>query len=285
VGLPRSVGNHMTNGSAFGPDGALYLAQGALNGYGGPEATWGNRAESPLSAAILRVDVKGITTRPYSVDTSKGYNPKATGARVTVYASGTRNPYSVVWANGRLYSPVNESSGGNVPADPNGGAPALSNVPAGNDYFTQIVKGKYYGHPNPSRGEHRLNGANPTSAKDPFEVAQYPVGTSPNANWRRPDIDLGPHRSPDGAVLYTSNTFGGALRGKILVTELAQGQDIVAISLDANGNATSRTPVVTGLVNPLPIALDAPSGRLYVGEFGTVPSGQGGRIDLLTPKS
>ena len=41
---------------AFGPDGALYVSQGANNAMGAPDATWGNRPERLLSAAILRLD-------------------------------------------------------------------------------------------------------------------------------------------------------------------------------------------------------------------------------------
>ena len=91
----------------------------------------------------------------------------AAGAKVKTYATGTRNPFSVIWhSNGKLYAPVNESANGDSPADPAGGAPALTGLPAMNDYFTQVVKGKYYGHPNPARGEYRLNGANPTATHD-----------------------------------------------------------------------------------------------------------------------
>jgi glucose/arabinose dehydrogenase len=285
TGLPRSVGNHMNNGIDFGPDGAMYLAQGANNGYGAPDAIWGNRSEDPLTAAILRIDYKTITTVPYNVDTSKGYNPLAAGAKVTTYATGTRNPFSVLWhSNGKLYAPVNESANGNTPADPAGGAPALTDLPAFDDYFTQIVAGKYYGHPNPARGEYRINGANPTSGADPFEVPQYAVGTAPNANWRQPDMDLGLHRSPDGSVEFKSDVFGGLLKGQILVTEYSQGKDIIAIQLDTNGKAVSRTVLMSGFNNPLPITSDPVSGRVYVGEYGRDPDGAGGLIDVLVPK-
>ena len=284
TGLPRSVGNHMNNGIDFGPDGALYLAQGAENGYGDPDPIWGNRSEDVLSAAVLRIDVAGITSPPYNVNTSTGYNPSAAGAKVTLYATGTRNPYSVLWhSNGKLYAPVNESANGNTPADPAGGAPALQNLPAFDDYFTQIVQGKYYGHPNPARGEYRLNGANPTSGPDPFEVPEYPTGTQPNANWREPDLDLGLHRSADGSAEFKSNVFGANLQGQILLTEYSGGKDIIAIQLDAAGSAVGKTVVATGFNNPLPIAVDQTTGRVYVGEYGRDPDGVGGLITILTP--
>jgi len=302
TGLPRSVGNHMNNGFDFGPDGAIYLAQGANNGYGAPDGIWGNRPDVPLTAAILRIDVNGITSPPYNVSTQSAdpggldpaapptpdYDPTAAGAKVTRYATGTRNPYSVLWhSNGRLYAPVNESANGNTPAG--SGCPVLSNgtqaglLPAFDDYFTQIVQGKYYGHPNPSRGEYCLNGGNPTNGVDPFEVPQYPVPTLPNSNWRKPDLDLGLHRSADGSAEYKSGVFGANLQGQILVTEYSQGKDIIAVKLDANGNAVSTSVVASGLFNPLPIVTDNATGRIYVGEYGQDPSGVGGKVTLLTP--
>jgi glucose/arabinose dehydrogenase len=280
----------MNNGMDFGPDGALYLAQGAENGYGLPDPIWGNRGEDPLSAAVLRIDVSAIGSPPLNVDTSapNNYNPNAGGAPVKTYATGTRNPYSVLWhSNGKLYAPVNESANGNTPADPGpGGAPQLNDLPAYNDYFTQIIQNKYYGHPNPTRSEYVLNGGNPTSGTDPFEVTEYPVGTQPNANWRKPDLDLGIHRSPDGSAEYKSNVFAAddpTFQGQILVTEYSGGKDIIAIKLDGSGNAVSRSLVANGFNNPLPIVTDA-AGRIYVGEYGHDPDGAGGLITLLTPQ-
>src|SRR4029078_7968902 len=57
VHLPRSLHDHMTNGIDFGPDGRLYIAQGATTGYGLPDDYWGPRGEEPLTAAILVADV------------------------------------------------------------------------------------------------------------------------------------------------------------------------------------------------------------------------------------
>jgi hypothetical protein len=150
------------------------------------------------------------------------------------------------------------------------------------------VAGKYYGHPNPARNppEYVLNGGNPTSGTDPFEVVEYPVGTQPNANWRKPDLDLGIHRSADGSAEYTSNVFNATapdFRGQILVTEYSGGKDIIAIKLDASGNAVSRSLVANGFNNPLPIVTDS-AGRIYVGEYGHDPDGAGGLITLLTPQ-
>ncbi len=69
----------------------------------------------------------------------------------------------------------------------------------------------------------------------------------------------------------------------MLVTEYSQGKDIIAVALDANGNAVSKSVVTTGLYNPIAIATDATSGRVYVAEFGSDPDGEGGKLTLMTP--
>src|SRR5439155_21647439 len=64
VGLPHSIRDHETNSLAFGPDGALYVAQGSNSSMGAPDTAWGNRSEHPLTAAILRVNLSAITSPP-----------------------------------------------------------------------------------------------------------------------------------------------------------------------------------------------------------------------------
>lgn len=63
VGLPRSIKDHQTEIPSFGPDGFLYVEQGSNTAMGAPDNAWGLRPEDLLSAAILRVDIKGIATR------------------------------------------------------------------------------------------------------------------------------------------------------------------------------------------------------------------------------
>lgn len=286
TGLPRSTRDHMNNGIDFGPDGRLYIAQGSLNGYGAPDSYWGNRAETPLSAAILVADVNGDTRfgAEVNVNTDLGYNPSAAGAPVTVYASGTRNPYDLVWhSNGSLYAPVNESASGNAPEGPGGVPAALTNLPAGNDFFAQVKAGRYYGHPNPSRGEYVLNGGNPTSSPDPFEVPQYGVGQAPDPRWDKPALDLGLHRSPNGVVEYQAETFGGALKGRLLVANFGNGDDVTSIGVDSSGTPTSVEQLASGFYNPLDVTADPVSGIVWVAEFGAQPTGEGGKITVLRP--
>jgi hypothetical protein len=208
INLPRSHKDHSSNSLAYGPDGALYFPQGSNSAMGAPDNSWGNRPERLLTASVLRFDIARAVQQglPLNAKTEEGgtYNPYAPNAPLTLYATGLRNAYDLVWhSNGELYVPTNGSAaGGNTPALANGArwsdgsvytgpsVPALLNVrDTQNDYLFRVVRGKYYGSPNPLRNEFILNGGNPTAGLDPGEVVWtdnlgvvrgYPVGTPPN---------------------------------------------------------------------------------------------------------
>lgn len=303
VNLPRSSGDHLTNSLAFGPDGALYATQGSMSATGAHDPVWG-RDEVALSAAVLRIDTPAALARaPVDVRTGAdgAYDPDAPDAPVTVYASGIRNGYDLVWhSDGSLYVPTNGSAaGGNTPGyDPLEAPPscnrrldgpppsavrALSNVSERNDLLYRVVEGGYYGHPNPERCEWVLDGGNPTGGPDPVEVGEYPVGQLPDPNWRGIVYDFGEGKSPNGAVEYTSPTFGGALIGTLLVARWSANDDIVAVRLDApDGGAVAHVGIegFTGFVDPLDVIEDRETGNLYVAQS---PEAGTGSIVLLRP--
>src|SRR5439155_16410642 len=172
--------------------------------------------------------------------------PCAADAPLTIYASGVRVGYDLLWhSNGHLYTGTNGSAmGGNTP-----GSPADHNYPrrldqdkngpytgpevaavkgvdeTQPDLLLRLEKGGYYGHPNPLRAEYVLNGGNPTEGKDPLEVTRYAVGTLPDRNWRTPAYNFGTSARPNGTIEYQSPgpVFRGCLDGKLLNHRLNGG--------------------------------------------------------------
>ncbi|GBF06812.1 glycosyl hydrolase family protein [Deinococcus aerius] len=309
IGLPRSIRDHETNSIAFRPGelGALYVLQGSNSAMGAPDTAWGNRPERLLNGSLLRVDLTKITSPPLDVKTAEGglYNPYALGAPVTIYASGIRNAYDMVWhTNGQLYVPTNGSAaGGNTPGTPNplpdscqtrpGGpytgpaVPALNNVSVQHDYLFRVEKDGYYGHPNPLRCQWVLNGGNPTAGPDRGEVPEYPVGTQPDPNWKGFAYDFGEHASSNGVIEEYTTTGNSQLNGKLLVVRYSAGKDIIVLTPGApNQDIVKAETQVTGLTdfNPSPLDLteNRSTGHLYVAQLDERTGS--GKITLVRPK-
>jgi len=317
--LPRSAKDHLVNSLAFGPDGALYFTQGSNSSMGNYDGSW-QRYESLLSGAVLRLDMKKLSnvTLPLDVKTTSNqstinnasgssmrmpdgtYNPYASSSPLTIYASGVRNAFDLVWhSNGQLYVPANGSAaGGNSPASvagtrrPNGTTyngptiAATSGIKVQNDWLFRINPLKsvgYYGHPNPMRGEYVANRGYADNPK-------YPSNLGSDSNYRGNAYNFETNKSPNGALEYKSGAFDGALKGKLLVCRFSGGGDIIVMepgsmvkspaitsaSSDDNvynivqaqtGAGTNGLVGMSGFINPLDIVEDVQTGNLYVIEF------------------
>ena len=77
---------------------------------------------------------------------------------------------------------------------------------------------------------------------DTAQVAQYPVGTQPDRNWRGSAYNFGQHLSPNGVIEWTSNGFFASQKGKLLVVRYSGGDDIVALTLDRQQERPGRGP-------------------------------------------
>jgi hypothetical protein len=285
TGLPRASRDHLNNQITFGPDGALYLAQGSNTAMGAADAHWGNRPERLLSAAVLRIDLAALPDEgPLDVKTADGgtYDPAEPGAPVTVYSTGVRNAFDLAWhRNGQLYATINGSAaGGNTPADPAGTVPALTDlrvtVP---DHLARLRPGSYHGHPNPVRGQYVLMGGNPSAAPDGDEVPVYPVGTRPDAQWTPPAASFGRNLAPCGMIEY--RRAGSPLDGALLVCRYSGGKDICVMRPSADGSIAEMLTGIEGLTrfaDPLDLAQHPSSGHLYVAEMG------GKRLTLVRVK-
>ncbi len=310
--LPRSRKDHLVNSIAFRPGEpqVLYINQGGNTATGSLDSTW-EREEALLSAAVLKLDLRKLPTalpldaattdRPEVINNAPAdsyrmpdstYNPYAGNSPLTIYASGVRNAFDLVWhSNGFLYVPTNGSNyDGNTPASvpgtrrPDGtfygGAPvpASAQVSKQRDWLFKIdpnhqVNGKdyhgYYGHPNALRGEYALN-------RGYADNGQYPPDQAADANYMGAAYDFGFNKSPNGVIEYRSNTFNGALKGKLLVCRYSNHDDIVVLEPGTDGNVVpdkaytdcvNGVPGLVGFTDPLDLVEDPLTGNLYVSEF------------------
>ena len=333
--LPRSRRDHLTNSIAFRPgeDRVLYFLQGSNSAGGAPDNAWGNRRERLLSASALRLDLDKLPEQawPLNAKTTMDaaainaadvnsptlgsgtgtytennvtyadngtYNPYYSGAPLTLYATGIRNAYDLVWhSNGQLYIPTNgTAAGSNSPAsvegtrrpdgsiyssaNPSGTFPSVPAVSGNNtqrDWLFRVDPARstgYYGHPNPLRGEFVMN-------RGSEDVTNYPAGTVADANYRGAAFDFAYNKSPNGIIEYRSNAEKGNLQGAMLVCRYSGGSDLIALIPDGpDGDiktAKIGIPGFTGFTDPLDLVEDPATGNLYVADFGT------STIELIKP--
>ena len=172
--LPRSRRDHLVNGINFraGESNVLYFNVGSNTAGGAPDRSWGGRLERLLSAATLRLDLDRLPPSAWPLDAKTTmdqeainnvdvnsptlgsgtgtytesdaqfpddgtYNPFFVNAPLTLFATGIRNAYDLVWhSNGQLYVPTNGTAGGaNTPASVDG---------------TRRPNGTFYNHDDPS---------------------------------------------------------------------------------------------------------------------------------------
>ncbi len=319
--LPRSLRDHLTNSLAFRPgeNNALYFNQGSLSAAGEPDGAWGNRPESMLSAATLRLDLSLLpATLPLNVRTTRNieaikaadvnsptldglYNPYYVNAPLTLYATGVRNAYDLTWhSNGQLYIPANGTAGGsNAPA-------SIDDMrrPDGTFYDHDAPSGNYPIIPlslnnntqrdwlfrvNPSESIGYYGHPNPYRGEFVLNRGDVDVtnaaynGVQPDNNYRGAAYDFDFNKSPNGVIEYRSNAENGNLQGALLVVRYSGSSDIIALVPDGpNGDiATAKegTPGFTGFQDPLDLIEDVTTGNIYVSDYGR------SQIVLLRPSN
>ena len=226
TGLPRSKADHAPNGIVLGPDGFLYLAIGGNTNAGLPSSFFLNVPEVAMGGAILKIDYSGT---------------------VSTYATGFRNPYNLIWhTNGQLYVNDNGANGGlgNAP-DP--GTCAAPGYDPGTqpDELNRIDVNKYYGHPNPSRGECLFNSG---------------------LNYSPPMYTYGLHTSSNGIAEYTSALIPG-FQGNLFTANWGAG-NIIRLQLSADGKqVTNASTFASGFGNPIDVV--ANSDTFFIAEHGS----------------
>ncbi len=282
TGLPRAIANHAINHIHFGPDGKLYIAVGGNTGAGGKNnagTEFGNRAEQPLSAAILIADVKAPGFDGTCDNSSEpggifGPNP----CDVVTHATGIRNSYDFWFhSSGQMFAtdnglgvsgsfppsptPVCDGNGSITPWDQGGNNPGQQP-----DLLLRIQQGKYYGHPNPSRDE------------CVFKDGSFQGPVAPLPNYEPPFLSLGDHLSANGILEFMTDGDCSPLEGQLIISNFSQGNNLIRVQVSADG----LTPIESGnlklgLASPLPLALRKSDGTIFAGETGS-----GGKILALT---
>ena len=281
-GLPRSEEDHATNGLALDTaTGTLFAAQGSNTNEGAPSEKLGLLPEYALSAAILAIDLRRIGDETYDLPTLRGGKEPfggqggrnqarvVPGGPVRVYAPGFRNAYDVVFTSkGRLYTSQNGGAAdwGEPPANEGPGG-RCTNEPREPGHYDEdslhlVLPGRYYGHPNPTRGNraNTFDGRSPVERADPIEC-----------DYRRPKdrdpVVLFP-TSTNGLAEYTASSFGGAMRGNLLAASF--DTRVHRVVLNERGNRARKSPLFE-LASPLDVTAqgdrDAFPGTIWVTQY------------------
>ncbi|MEL6493789.1 MAG: carbohydrate-binding protein [Cyanobacteria bacterium J06623_7] len=237
--------DHGVNGLIFDENGDLLITVGSATNAGIADQRIGGLPESPFTVAILKAEI----TKPnfngniqyelpadYEVPDSftGNFNPADSqgfggvvdvvdGVDVSIYASGLRNPYDLVYAtNGNIYATENgaNSNFGDVSTSATTQEPFVDNP---RDELNLIEEGNYYGQPNRNRGRQ-------DDRQNRFFGPNEPSGDGHTAPLTQFDS------STNGLAEYRSTTFGGQLRGNLLAQNLGPGDDAIAYSVELSGN-------------------------------------------------
>ncbi|MHA7287364.1 malectin domain-containing carbohydrate-binding protein [Arthrobacter sp. MDT3-44] len=207
---------------------------------------------------------------------SPGVTANADGTFTRVAASGIPGYSSVNGKDVTAQCKRRNYTGGSVPA--------VANHPTQQDLLFDVVQGGYYGHPNPERCEWVLNEGN-----DPANPPKYPgqggskyaSGVKADPNYRGIAYNFEFNKSPNGAIEYKSDSFGGQLRGRLIVTRFSNNNDLIFLqpdptsgkilgaqtSVGITGVSESTIGNVSGFNDPLEVVEDPNTGNLYVNQY------------------
>ncbi|MGK7896069.1 MAG: DUF4347 domain-containing protein [Xenococcus sp. (in: cyanobacteria)] len=286
TGIGVSNHNHGVNGLAFDNNGDLFITSGSNTNAGIADTKIGGIDESPFTAAILKAEI----TKPgfngdidYSLDLDNlppefippenlgfdpadsqywgGYADIVPGVDVSVYASGLRNPYDLVFTtDGLLYATENNANGsfGDVSTGPDTQEPFGQEQP---EELNLITENSYYGHPNRNRGriDFRQNIYFDSPVDLPADGYTAPIGTFQG--------------STNGITEYRATTFDSQLRGNLLAQKYKK--DLFSVDLSADGQQVDEIIDLNKVAN---LTGGTPDGKINVARGLDVITGPGGAI-------
>ncbi|MBD2219463.1 DUF4347 domain-containing protein [Calothrix sp. FACHB-1219] len=276
-GIGVSNHDHGVNGLEFDNKGDLYILVGSNTNAGITANEIGGVPESYFTAAMLKAEI----TKPdfngkieYTVPAGSivptsfpsGYTPPpgetigaedhqlnggvanvVPGVDVSVYASGLRNSFDLVYTTkGKIYATDNGANAGF--GDFSTSATTQSPMTGGSpDELNLIVEGAYYGSPNRNRGrtDNRQNVY--YDANDPTipGVHNAPLATAT--------------ASTNGIIEYRATTFNGQLRGNLLAQDW--NGSIFRFRMNADGTQVIQKDTMAGVLDGLDL-LAGPGGTL-----------------------
>lgn len=225
---PKVTGRgHYGHRLVFGPDKMLYIASGERQKFDPAQDMASNLGK------ILRLTETGDIP---------GDNPfaKEGGVKAQIWTSGHRNPLGFAFdGDGRLW----EQEMG----------------PAGGDELNLIIKGRNYGYPIVSNGNHY-------DGRDIPDHDTRPEFEAPKVTWN-------PVISPGGLIVYSGDKFP-AWNGNIFIGGLSS-QSLVRVAIDGN---TAKEVERYDMGERIREVEQGPDGAIWLLE-------DGGRMLKLTPKS
>ena len=281
TGLPVSNHDHGINGLTFDNAGDLYIAVGGNTNAGITADAIGGIPESPFTAAILKADITNssfngavdyelppdfipppeftfdpgtMTWDPFDPADSQVFGDIVTvvpGVDISVYASGLRNPYDLVYTTqGLMYATDNGANDGF--GDVSTGPDTQEPVVGAPDELNRLVAGEYYGHPNRNRG---FTDPRQNVYYDPFEASIPGVYTAPLAI---------ADASTNGIDEYRAATFGGQLQGNLIAQQW--DSKLYSFRLSPDGNLVVNTETFNTVTDGLDV-LTGPGGAIIGVDF------------------
>jgi glucose/arabinose dehydrogenase len=267
-GLP-SLGDHHTNGPAFGPDGKLYFGQGTATNagiVGGDNFEFGWLKRRP---EFHDIPCRDIVLTGENVRTS---NPLKPGEDAT---TGAFLPFGTASTPGQVVKGSIPCSGAVFRVDPKGGSPelvawgfrnpfGLSFSPDGTLFVTdnmydergsrpifgtgdllwRVTEGGWHGWPD-FHGDHRLDDGDrygaPGKAAPKLLLAKHPGEPS------RPAAQMGVHASADGFDFSRNPRFGHV--GEAFIAEFGDQAPATGKTLAPVGFRVVRVDPRTGIIN------------------------------------